>query len=169
MTDAGEIFDSRAGLTDAGDPVGAFEAPNLSPQEYAEHAAQTMARILESTTLIEVVEVHASVGQVHLLGRVKAENEKKFVETVVKSSLIAMDKTCDGFIGKQYMLRNGRMLYGWVFSFGAEDLKSAARAIADAIDVIVPRREIVEVPLVGPPAPQSGGQKSGKRGAHPVR
>jgi len=170
MTDASELFDrEEAGRTDVGDPVDAFNAPNLSPQEYADHTAQTMARVLESTSLIEIVEVHASVGQVHLLGRVKAENEKKFVETVVKNSLIAMEKTSDGFIGKQYMLRNGRMLYGWVFSFGAEDLRGAARSIADEVEALVPRREIIEVPLVGPAAPQSGGAKSGKRGAHPVR
>jgi len=169
MSDVEEMF-NRRGVTDVGDPVGAFEAPDLSPEDYAEHTAQTMAKILESTGLFETVEVHASVGQIHLLGRVQTSNEKKFVDSVVKQALLAMEKTCDGFIGKQYMIRRGKVLYGWCFSFGAEDLKGAARNIAEAIEAMAPpRREIVEVPLVGPPPPQSGGRGSGKRGAHPVR
>ena len=162
------VFASN-GVTDVGDPVSAFDAPDLSPEDYAEHTAQLMAKILENTGLTEIVEVHASVGQVHLLGRVKAENEKKFVDTVVKNALVAMEKGCDGFIGKQFMIRKGKVVYGWVFSFGSQDLRAAACAISDALEVLIPKREIMETPLVGKGAPQSGGRGSGRRGAHPVR
>jgi hypothetical protein len=165
MTDIEDVFNSSP---EPEDNASAFDAPNLSPQDYAEHTAQVIARILESTGLIEIVEVHASVGQVHLLGRVKAENEKRYVDTVVKNSLLAMRKVCDGFIGKQYLLREDRMVFGWVFSFGSEDLKRAAQAVADALDTLVPRREVMEAPLIGPPSPQSGGQTSGRRGASTI-
>lgn len=162
------------GRNDSGQDVNQFSAPELSPQEYADHTAQTMARILESTGLIVVREVNANPGQVHLLGRVKAEDERMFVEQIVRPSLVCMDAgDCDGFIGKQYFLRGEgkgtKVMYGWIYSFGSKNLSEAATTLAAALETAVPSLIVTESPLLGAAAPQSGGRATGRKGASPVK
>jgi hypothetical protein len=166
MTNVEDLFRSK----DA-DDLDDLE-PEASPKDVTEGIAQMVARNLEATGLIEIVEVHASeeTKEVHYLGRVKSENEKKFLDTVVEECLKAMENTCDGFIGKQFMRRNGKKVFGWVFSFASQDLKAAAQAIIGALEHLMPkRREVMEAPLVGDPPPQSGGRSSGRRGASVYR
>src|SRR5512142_1929036 len=99
----------RKGKTDEGQDVDEFGAPDLSPQDYAEHTAQGCARAFENTKLIEIVEVHAGPGQIHLLGRVKKDNERIFMERVVGpvlQSFEASEQAIDGFVGKQFFWKN---------------------------------------------------------------
>jgi len=158
------------GVTDTGQRLNEFDAPDISPQEYAEHTAQQTASAFEATKLIEIVEVKAGIGAVHLLGRVKKDNEKTFMEMVVHPVLRAMSESdADGFVGKQFFLKNGAVKYGWVISFSSNNLRQAAYNIAEALEPAIPRLEVMESPLVGPGAPQSGGSTSGRRGASPLR
>ena len=163
------------GITPEGQDVNEFEEPDLSPEEYADHTAKMVASAMEATKMFGVVEVQAGVGQAHILGRVKQDKERLFAEKVVYPVLIAIkkDPNCNGFVGKQYMLKDGdkyeNMRYAWVFSFASNDLRSAAHNICEAFRGAIPRMEVVEGPLMGPSTPQSGGQSSGRKGASPVR
>jgi len=162
------------GMNESGQDVGAFDAPDLSTQDYADHTAKMTANALEATGLIEIVEVRAGPGQVHLLGRVKKDNERAYVEHVVDPSLEAMeDEEVDGHICKQFFRRNGRKKYGWTFSFAAEDLRAAANTICNSFASQAPRFEVTESPLQGPGTPQgsvgAGGQGAGRKGAAAVR
>jgi hypothetical protein len=128
-----------------------------------------IANAFEATGLFEVVEVKAAIGQVHLMGRVVAKSEGLFLERVVEPVLDVMEKTCEGFIGKQYFRKRGQTRFGWVISFASTELRGAAYEICKAIAHLSTKKEIEEVPLVGPGAPQSGGSRSGKKGASPCR
>jgi len=164
-----ELMNGR-GLSDTGQKVDEFDAPDISPQEYAEHTAQQTAKAFEATKLVEIVEVKAGIGQIHLLARVKKDNERTFMDLVVGPVLHAMEKAdADGFVGKQFFLKNGSVKYGWVVSFASNNLRQAAYAVAEALEPAIPRLEVMETPLVGGPVPQSGGPGSGRRGAAPLR
>lgn len=154
--------------------VSSFDAPELSPEDLAQHTANMMANALEATKMFEVVEVKSGIGQIHILGRVMREKERVFTEKVVHPVLVVMetDADCNGFIGKQFLLKGGRsienMKYAWVISFASNDLRSAASKVSYAFEPAIPRVEVVESPLMGPSTPQSGGQISGRKGASPV-
>jgi hypothetical protein len=144
------------------------DAPEITPEEYAEHTANRVASALESTRLFEVVEVKAGIGQVHVLGRVAKDKERSFVSLVVAPILAVLDQKkddCQGFVGKQFMLKYGTVKYAWVISFAASDLTSASSEICASFDSAVPRVEVSEAPLGGRGAPQSGGRQTGRRGA----
>ena len=164
-------FGSRQGKNDSAQDVNSFKAPDLTPEEYAEHTANLTANAFQATKLFEVVEVKAGVGQVHLLGRVMQENERTFLEKVITPVLKAIEASheCEGHICKQFLLKNGQVKYAWTISFAANNLKTAAHAICEAISVALPRYEVMESPLVGPPTPQGGGAGGGRKGAAPVR
>jgi hypothetical protein len=147
-----------------------FDAPELSPQDYASHTCGMTANAFASTGLFEVVEEQAAPGQVHLLGRVKQEKERSFVELVVHPVLQAfVEQNIKGFIGKQFMIKNGKLRYGWVVSFSAKDVRQAANHICGAFENLIPRREVMEAPLLGGSTPQSGGLTTGRKGAHVIR
>lgn len=159
------------GVNDLGQDVGTFEAPDLKDQDFADHTAKMTANALEATGLIEIVEVRAGVGQVHLLGRVKKNNERAYVERVVDPALEAMEKSkVDGHICKQFFRRNGKKKYGWTFSFAAENLSEAAGVICNSFGMLAPKFEVTEAPLTGPGTPHGslpGG--GGRKGASEVR
>jgi len=170
MTSIDREIGKARGINDVGQSVSEFDAPDISPQEYADHTAQQTAKAFEATKLIEIVEVKAGIGQVHLLGRVKKDNERAFMELIVGPVLRAMEHAdADGFIGKQFFLKNGAVKYGWVISFASNNLRQAAYEVGEALEPAIPRLEVMETPLSGPPAPQSGGPGSGRRGASPLR
>lgn len=162
-------FASARAETDLGQSVHDFDPDNVSPQEYAEHLGGIVANTLENTRLVEIVEVSAAAGQVHLLGRVKQENERTLVHEVIDSILRQADDIGELFIGKQYFLRDKKLVYGWVFSYGANDLKEATRMVCDAINEAVPPMEVLESPLVGPGTPAGSIGGRGAKGASPVR
>ena len=160
-----------SGLTDTGQRVEEFQAPQLGDDDYADHTAKMTANALDATGLIEIVEVQAGPGKVNLLGRVKQENERVYMDKVVDPILDAFfDCNADGFVGKQFFKRKkgGPKKYGWVISFGSESIRDAANMICQAIEESVPRLEVMEAPLVGPATPQSGGQRTGRKGASTI-
>jgi len=174
MTDS-DFFQAN-GTNDLGQAVGDFEAPALSDSDYAEHTAKMMANALEATRLIEIVEVMAGPGQVHLLGRVKKDNEREFMERVGWPALeVSWDNSIKTHVGTQYFLRKSKdkRRYGWVFSFAHTDLRGAANLICQSFAGVAPRFEVAEAPLRGPGTPQgmvtSGGKGAGKKGASAVR
>lgn len=159
------------GVNEAGQDVNAFEAPDIGPEEYAEHMANVLANALQATKIFGVVEVQAGIGQVNVMGRVRRDRERIFLDKVVAPVLITMDKIDDveGFIGKQFIVRDGSVKYAWVISYASNDLKKATFAVCQAFEAAIPRMEVTEAPLSGPPTPQSGGATTGRKGAAPVR
>jgi hypothetical protein len=159
-------------VDDLEDEGAEYESPDLSPQDYAERAADIMAQAFQKTGLIEVAQTKAAVGQIHLLGRVK--DEKSFVDNAVFPVLEAVDDDCESFIGIQYFLKEGavsnsrRRRYGWVISFSSPDMDKTLRDVCGVLDDLYQKNELMEVPLVGKAAPQSGGSRSGRKGAAPV-
>ncbi len=149
-----------------------YESPDLSPQDYAERSADIMAQAFQRTGLIEIAQTKAAVGQVHLLGRVK--DEKSFVDNAVFPVLEAIDDECEAFIGIQYFIKEGAVAnsrhrrYGWVISFSSPDMDRTLRDVCGVLDDLYQKNELTEMPLVGKPAPQSGGSRSGRKGAAPV-
>lgn len=150
-------------------PEDPYAAPALDVEDYAEHTAQMLARALENTGLIEVAEVRANAGQAHLMGRVRQDREKTFLAQVVKPLLRVMETNCKGFVGRQYLLRNDELRFGWVISFSSNNLKETAHLLCQALEPAIPVKvEVTEAPLVGTGTPQSGGLRTGKKGAAPV-
>ena len=169
-----EFMEGGQGFNDSGQDVTQFEAPDISPEEFAEHIASRVASALEATKMFGVVEVKAGIGQVHIMGRVKREHERRWAENVVYPMLLILERSdeCNGFIGKQYLLKDGKSLdnmkYAWVISFASNDLRKSASEICTSFEPAIPRVEVTEAPLMGPGTPQSGGQRSGRKGASPV-
>jgi len=176
MTSLFEDAQEGPHLSEAGQDISAFAAPEITPEEFAEHTANMFANALAATKMFGVVEVKAGVGQIHVMGRVKKDRERRFAKDVVYPVLLSMqkDEDCNGFVGKQFILRSETgdpdedMKYAWVFSFASNDLKRSASDICRSFESVVPKMEVTEGPLMGPGTPQSGGIKSGKRGAAPI-
>lgn len=149
-----------------------FDPPDLSPQDYAERSANIMAEAFQKTGLVEIAQIQAGVGQVHLLGRVK--DEKKFIDNAVFPVLEAIDEDCDTFMGIQYFLKEGAVQkskgrrYGWVLSFSSPNMDKVLQEVCGILDEMSGKDELMEMPLVGRAAPQSGGRGSGRRGASPL-
>jgi len=154
-------------ITEAGDAISAFDAPEISPEEHAEHWAGIFANALTSTKLIGIVEVKSGVGQVHVMGRVRRDRERVFLEKVITPILRLFDRLEDGhgFLGKQFLLKDGEVKYAWVISFTSHALKDTVTQVCRCFESAIPRLEVTEAPLLGPSTPQSGGRKSGRRGA----
>lgn len=171
MTSLESEFTFARGRTDSDQDIDGFAAPEITAQEFAEHTAQQTAGAFAATRLFEVVEVKASIGQVHLLGRVKSDHEVAFVDKIITPTLRAIDKSkdCEGHICKQFLLKNDRTKYAWTVSFAANDLRAAAHAICSAIEPAIPRVEVMESPLVGGSTPEGSVGKGGRKGAAPVR
>lgn len=162
------------GKTDAGQSVDQFAAPPIGDSDLADHTAKMVANALEATRLIEIVEIHARPGQVHLLGRVKKDDERPFMDKVVWPALEVMwDEDIDGHVGKQFFLRNNKAQrkYGWVFSIANKDIRKAAQAICQSFASATKRFEVTEAPLQGPGTPVGSvnlGRGSGRRGASKI-
>lgn len=158
---------STSGTNDVGQDVNEFDALEVSPGEDAEHVAGIIANALEKSGWVEIVDVKSAVGQVHLLGRVKPENERNVVHRLMENVLAKSDGKCETFFGKSYFRDSGKMKYGWAFSFASNNLREAAHAVTDAIAEVVPRIEVMEAPLLGPSTPS--GSVGGSKGAAVVR
>ena len=187
-TDMTLFKDTESGKTPDQNPD-SFEAPNLTPEEMADHTARMVARVLEATHLYEVVEMEKFPGSFHFFGRVKKQNLKVWQNDLVKRCLVAMRFVGDGFIGTQHVVRlkKGRssdskdsndydQVFGWVFSLASKDLYSAAVEVCRVIEESViptPKTEVKEMILLGSGPPQAGsgaaGPKgTGRKGAHPI-
>jgi len=170
MTSVDSEFEEAGEFTETGESVAAFDAPDISPEEYAEHWAGMVANALTMTKLIGIVEVRSGIGQAHIMGRVRRDQERLFLEKVVDPILrfFEHDDGCHGFVGKQYLLKDEVVKYAWVISFASNDLKATVGRVCQSFESAIPRLEVTESPLLGAGSPQSGGQKSGRRGASPV-
>ena len=163
-------------LNDAGQDVDGFKAPDISAEEFAEHMANMFANALTATKLFEVVEVKAGVGQVHIMGRVKNDKERLFMERVGNAVLdVQLDHAdiCTVFLGKQMIrkelsLKSRTTKFAWVLSYASNDLRQATNLICRSFEQSVPKLEVMESPLMGPGSPQSGGRGTGRKGASPV-
>ena len=164
-------FSPTSGKNMCDQDVSEFAAPEISAQEFAEHTANQTATAFQSTRMFEVVEVKAGVGQVHLLGRVKQDHDKAFVDQVVTPVLQAIEETdgCEGHLCKQFLRKNGITKFAWTISFAANDLRAAAHAVVNAIAPVIPKYEVMESPLQGPSTPMGAQGKAGRKGATPVR
>lgn len=182
------MTDSDAGLFQDGGHVipdqdpRAFDAPDLGPEDIADHIARSVAAVLEATGLIEIKEVKSSVGQCHFFGRVRDQDKTKWAK-LKKLMLITMRFECDGFVGTQDIVklkpgapedsRNPEDYdhkFGHLLSIGARDLKHAAEELCKVVieHNPTPRVEVMEAPMLGHGAPLSGGRKTGRKGAHPT-
>jgi len=168
----GEFFSE--GRNEAGQEVSGFES-EVSPEEFAEHMANLTARNLNDTKMFETVETAHGIGQVHVLGRVKREHERQFLEKVVYPILRVMEgsEDCNGFVGKQFLLKDGVVKYAWVISYASNDLRESTYDICRSFEAAIPRLEMTEGPLIGPGTPQgsvgAGPGQAGSKGAAPVR
>ena len=161
---------SSEGVTETGQDADAFEAPEIGPEEYAEHMANVLANTLQSTKIFDVVEVQAGVGQINVMGRVRRDKERTFLKKVVTPVLTVMGKNDDieGFVGKQFIVRDGAVKYAWVISYASNDLRAATHLVCQSFEPVTSRMEVTEAPLMGPSTPQSGGLSTGRKGASPV-
>lgn len=149
----------------------------MSPIEVAEALANIMAERLESTGLIQVVERQFHIKQIHLLCRVRQENERLVVhgpiDVMAECSDDFPELKAELFFGKTYFRKGGKLRYGWVFSFGSDDVVKLIEEMCDSL--VETRRgkiDVMEAVLVGSPTPQGsvvGSSGGGTKGASPLR
>lgn len=165
MTDSD--FGDAGETSEVGDALSSFDAPEISPEEHAEHWAGILANALTSTKLIGIVEVRSGIGQIHVMGRVRRDQERMFLEKIIDPILRFFDRLEDGhgFVGKQFLLKDNEVKYAWVISFASHALKDTVTQACRCFESSIPRAEVTEAPLLGPAAPQSGGRRSGRKGA----
>jgi hypothetical protein len=108
------------------------EAVSLNEEQVTE-IGHAISGAVSKTGLAEIVEVKTSLaGQVHLLTRVKADNERRLVHELGYSVLRSVYGRCDSFFGKEYFIKGDKLRYGWVFSFAAKNLPAVAERIVAA-------------------------------------
>jgi len=151
---------------------------SMGPMEVAEELTNIMAARLEATGMIQVVEKQFHIKQVHLLCRVRQENER----LVVHGPIDIMTECADDFpqfkaelfFGKTYFRKNGKLRYGWVFSFGSDDIVGLIEEMCDSLTDVSKKRKVdlMEAPLFGSPPPRGsvmGSRGGGTRGVSVVR
>jgi hypothetical protein len=169
MTHVDSEFDEAGQVSETGDALSAFDAPDISPEEYAEHWAGVLANALVATKLLGIVEVRSGIGQIHIMCRVRKDQERALLENVIEPLLYFFNcGECHGFIGKQFLLKDGEVKYAWVISFASSELRETVSQACRSFEAAIPRLEVTEAPLLGPGSPQSGGPTSGRKGASPV-
>lgn len=158
-------------VNEVGQELSAFDAPELSDGDVAEHYANMVRNAIDRSKLGEVVEAKAAVGQMHFLCRVKEDKKKDWINRFEYNVLLLMKGTGnDVFVGNERFLnKNDELRFGYVISVGSKDVKDAAQKLCEAIDRAVPRMEVLEAPLLGPGTPVGAGPKGGKKGAAPIR
>jgi hypothetical protein len=153
-----------------------FDTSDLGPGAVAEALAKLLADTLENTGLIEIKEIQVAVNQIHMLGAVKPENEKDYVDNCG----FPMEERAEhlGMInfGKSYFRKKGARKYGWHLSLASDDLiamvREACLALTDYSESDGPREPHFpeSVPILGA-APESSGSTGGggRRGVALVR
>ena len=144
-----------------------------SPEEYARRQAHVLKQALERTKLVEIKEVQVMVNQVHLLGRVKTENEPKLIRGPIKAMWLRSNinkKKENLTTSKSYFGVNDDLKYGWTFSAGSDNLEDLVGRLCSALDDsdIEAKVELEEAVLLGPATP-AGSVTGGKKGASLVK
>lgn len=133
-----------------------------------EDFARDLKIAIEHTSMAEVIESIIAPNEVHLMIRVLKESESDWLHGVVRDVLHVVDDTkVELFAGKQFFLKNKKLVFAWVMAWSGPDLTELGTHIISAIEGHHPEIEVGEQPLLGQGAPQSTGP--GKKGARPVR
>jgi hypothetical protein len=147
----------------------------MSPKDVAEHYAGLFANALESTGLIDVVEIKAARNQAHVLARVKREHERQMVHgPLYAMQLATIGRPIELFTGKVFFVKPNdpkrKLKYAWTFTVAAEDLPEAVNLLTDAVDLRDEdeRLDIMEAPMPGKPQPQGDVWQSGGAGTKGV-
>ena len=169
MTDLDSEFQTD-GVNEVGDDITAFETTeNMTPEKYASRYTDLAAGVMERTGMFQAVSLRPEAGQVNVMGRVTKDQEGDWINQVVKPTALALEGKCESFFGKQYFPRDGKFKFAWVIAFKSKtELREVTRIFCDTVAKAVPTVEVMESPLSGGAAPQSGGRASGRRGAHPI-
>lgn len=108
--------------------------PETLSEAQVKALGQKTASAIAATGVGEIVEVKTDeTGQIHLLCRLKEEDERRFVHDIGHSVLSVTHGRCDSFLGKEYFLKGGKLRYGWVLSFASTSLATITEAICHAV------------------------------------
>lgn len=145
---------------------------SMGPEELATSMAHVLVKALTETSMYSAVEVQVAVNQFHILGRVKEENEARFMEDYGFPMLESVVGRATTFLGKSFFPKDGHRRYGWQISVGADDLigvvKDMCLAIESSTDTGYLAIEPDTVPILGKPEPK-GDVKAGRRGVSMVK
>ena len=146
-----------------------LDTTGLSPEEISARYAETFSRALESTELVQVVEIKTMVQQFHILARLKnPKRERDLIYGPIEQMLRNAQDRGVLFFGKEYLLKDDNLVYGWVFSVGAEDFEDVIPILCETITYREkPRVDVMEMPMLGKPTPMSTDATKG-RGWSPV-
>jgi hypothetical protein len=146
-----------------------LDITGLSPEEISAKYAAVFSEALESTGLVQVVEIKTMVQQFHILARLKnPKRERDLIYGPIEQMLRNGQDRAVLFFGKEYLLKDDNLVYGWVFSVGAEDFEDIIPVLCDTITYREkPKLDVMEMPMLGKPTPQSSDATRG-RGWSPV-
>ena len=97
---------------------------------------------LQRLRCLEVVAMSTRHGDMRFL--CKSYDEAKWFR--VMSSFLAQEGNWYSFIGKKYFINNGKLVYGWVLIFEADDLESTISEIRKLFSVIGEEENIEVLP-----------------------
>ena len=146
----------------------------LGPRDVAERLAQKFAEALESTHLLDVVEIRAQTNHVNILARVSKGKEKQMIHGPAKAMLLAtLGKRIEIFIGKTFFVKkNRKLMYAWAFTVASDDLAGAINLLCDVLEDSDDAGgiDVMEAPLMGRGTPLGSlaVTGSGSKGAAPV-
>lgn len=146
-----------------------LDTTGLSPEEISAKYASVFAQALESTGLIQVVEIKTMVQQFHILARLRnPKRERDLIYGPIEQMLRNGYDKGVLFFGKEYLLKEGELAYAWVFSVGAEDFEDVIPTLCDTIAYREkPKLDVMEMPMLGKSTPMSSESTRG-RGWTPV-
>lgn len=140
---------------------------DLSPEDLASVMANIVIESLNETRMFEAVELQVAMGQFHILGRVREENEAEFMEDFGFPILAQVSDHAEVFLGKSYFLKEGKRRYGWLLSVGSTDLVSVVKDICleleKGTDTGIIDIQPGSVPILGGKEPV-GSVASGRKG-----
>lgn len=147
-----------------------LDTSGMNPEEISAQYAAAFSEALESTGLVQVVEIKTMVQQFHILARLKNPKRER---DLIYGPIEQMLRNCQDkgvlFFGKEYLLKDGGLVYGWVFSVGAEDFEDVVPTLCDTVTYREKTKvDVMEMPMLGRSTPQSS-DATGGRGWQPTR
>lgn len=97
---------------------------------------------LQRLRCLEVVAMSTRHGDMRFL--CKSYDEAKWFR--VLSSFMAQEGNWYSFIGKKYFMNNGKLVYGWVLIFEADDLETTISEVRKLFSVVGEEENINELP-----------------------
>jgi hypothetical protein len=145
------------------------EAAELTEQEHLDRLANIVSRSIEETGWAVVRDIKTSLAAktVNLMMRVLDKDKKDFVQKFFSPVILAAKGKFQVFCGTQYFEKKGepgKIVYGWVFTFVATDMRDAVDTILSVADMYKPAKpQVTEVPMLGTGTPP--GQVGSTRGS----